>query len=83
MCFVGQPAEGVGLTGSAEGGAKSHNPREIPLCAGRRFHRSESGRKNRPAAFGMTVGVGANGPWIRAWVIPWPGPREGLAPWCR
>ena len=28
MCFVGQPAEGVGLTGSAEGGAKSHNPRE-------------------------------------------------------
>jgi hypothetical protein len=28
MCFVGQPAEGMGLTVSAEGGAKSHNPRE-------------------------------------------------------
>ena len=26
--------------------------REISLCAGRRFRRSESGRKNRPAPFG-------------------------------
>jgi len=32
--------------------------REIPLCAGRPFHRSERGRKSRPAPFGMTVGVG-------------------------
>jgi hypothetical protein len=32
-----------------------------PLCAGRRFRRSESGRKSRPAPFGMTDVVG----WCR------------------
>ena len=37
---VGQPDGDAGL---------------IPLCAGRPFRRSERGRKNRPAPFGMTV----------------------------
>jgi hypothetical protein len=37
---------------------KSDGGREISFCAGRRFRRSESGRKNRPAPFEMTmVGV--------------------------
>jgi hypothetical protein len=30
--------------------------REISLCAGRPFHRSEMGRKSRPAPFEMTGG---------------------------
>src|SRR5258708_22713212 len=32
--------------------------REIPLCAGQSFHRSERGRKSRPAPFGMTMNGG-------------------------
>src|SRR5216683_5414142 len=43
---------------------KERKKREIPLCAGRPFHRSERGRKSRPAPFGMTEGVGANRTWI-------------------
>src|SRR5713226_2749248 len=34
--------------------------REISLCAGRRFRRSESGRKNRPAPFGPRTVRDAN-----------------------
>jgi hypothetical protein len=46
--------------------------REIPLCAGRPFHRSERIRKNRPASLGMTgevevgVYVGAEAPTPKA-----------------
>jgi hypothetical protein len=42
--------------------------REIPLCAGRPFHRSERGRESRPAPFGMKINrmgrvhVGAEAP---------------------
>jgi len=43
--------------------------REIPLCAGRRFRKSESGRKSRPAPFGMTV-------WVR-----WRGTSVPAARW--
>src|SRR5216683_6272900 len=35
--------------------------REISLCAGRRFRRSESGRKSRPAPLEMTGGVSPEG----------------------
>jgi len=49
--------------------------------AGRPFHRSERGRKSRPAPFGMTEGVGANGPGIRAWVVPLPAVRRERRSW--
>jgi hypothetical protein len=50
---------------SARREGSKEKSREIPLCAGRPFHRSERGRKNRPASFGMTVGVGPRSPRIR------------------
>src|SRR6266851_6106023 len=44
--------------------------REISLCAGRRFRRSESGRKNRPAPFEMT---GWGGGREHSRNMDWPG----------
>ena len=38
-------------------GSPCENRREISLCAGRPFQRSERARKNRPAPFEMTVGA--------------------------
>ena len=55
----------VALRVSARREGSKEKSREIPLCAGRPFHRSERGRKSRPASFGMTVGVGARSPRIR------------------
>ncbi len=54
---LGRACRGPGSQKRAASISRSHGARrsrEIPHCSGRPFRRSERGRKNRPAPFGMT-----------------------------
>jgi hypothetical protein len=56
ILFSGRVADGPlrRVNQGAQGSIGYEGCGEISLCAGRRFRGSESGRKSRPAPFGMT-----------------------------